>query len=233
MIPRREFITLLGGAAAWPLAAGAQQAERVWRIGVLIPNFENDPEARAFLKAFQGGLQTLGWIEGRDFRLQRAAGPADPSGIRARAAELVASAPDVILTGSNLATAILGRQTRTIPIVLGVAGDAVGTGLVPNMAHPGGNITGFTAYEVAIGGKRLGLLKELAPQLKRVAVVYTQGGAGSEGQLHSIEDAAPSFEIRTTAIPALSPSQIEHAISEALGLAVPPSIMLRVDEVIE
>jgi putative ABC transport system substrate-binding protein len=119
----------------------------------------------------------------------------------------------VILTGSNLATAILGRQTRTIPIVFGVAGDAVGTGLVPNMADPGGNITGFTAYEVAIGGKRLGLLKELAPQLKRVAVVYTQGGAGSEGQLHSIEDAAPSFEIRTTAIPTLSPSQIEHAIS--------------------
>jgi putative ABC transport system substrate-binding protein len=204
---RREFIAGLGGAAAWPLAARAQQPGQMRRIAVL--GFISDPEG---FTAFQQHLQEMGWIEGRNVRFD----PRSPSrveDIRVQAAELVASTPDVIVSTSNLATTILGQQTRVIPIVFAGAGDPVGTGLIANMARPGGNITGFLFYEVAIAGKSLQLLKEIAPGLSRVAVIYTQGGAGSEGLLHIIEALAPSLGVLTTSIPAQDALQTGRAIA--------------------
>jgi putative ABC transport system substrate-binding protein len=207
MIQRRDFITLLGGAAAWPLEASAQQSDRVRRIGVL-HTLGEDPQG---FMAFQQELQRMGWIEGRNVMFMRRYPALDA--IPVQAAELVASAPDVLLTTSNLATVTVGRQTRAIPIVFVTAGDPVGTGLIPNMARPGGNITGFLSYEVALAGKWVELLKEIAPGLSRAAVIYTQGGAGSEGLLNIVESVAPSFGVRTTSIPARDPLQIEKAIN--------------------
>jgi putative ABC transport system substrate-binding protein len=185
----------------------------VRRIGILNTTLEDDPEWRARRSAFEQELGKMGWIEERNVRFERRWSSVDPSDIRAHAAELVASAPDVIVTSSNLATTIVGRQTRTIPIVFTTAGDPVGTGLVSSMARPGGNMTGFTRYEIAMGGKWLQLLKEIAPRINRVAVIYTPGGAGSEGLLHTIEVLAPSLGVHTTAIPARDPPQIEREIS--------------------
>jgi putative tryptophan/tyrosine transport system substrate-binding protein len=210
---RREFIAGLGSAAVWPLATRAQQSERMRRIGV----FTILGDGPGPFTAFQQELQKAGWIEGRNVRFERRSYPADLEAIRVQAAELVALAPDVILTSSNLATAAVGRQTRAIPIVFAGAGDPVGTGLVRNMARPGGNITGFLLYEVPIAGKLVELLKEIAPDLRRAAVVYTQGGAGSEGLRRIVESLAPSFGVRTSPIPALDPLQIERAISEFSG----------------
>jgi putative ABC transport system substrate-binding protein len=208
---RRELITLLGGAAAaWPFAARAQ-SERVRRVGVLSTN-DDDPDLRLRLAVFQQELQKAGWIDGRNIRVERHISPIDPDGMRAHAAELVASAPDLILTSSNLATTMTGRLTGAIPIVFATAGDPVGTGLVKNMARPGGNITGFASYEVAIGGKWLELLKQIVPNLTRVAALYTEGGAGSLGLLRTVEEAAPSMGVSTTPIPAHDAAQIERAI---------------------
>jgi putative ABC transport system substrate-binding protein len=206
---RREFMTLLGGAAAArPLAVSAQQPDRMRRIAVLgTPG--SDPQ---WFTAFQQQLQKLGWIEGRNFRFDlRSASRVED--IRVQAAELVASSPDVIVSTSNLATTILSQQTRAIPILFAGAGDPVGTGLIANMARPGGNITGFLNYEVAIAGKSLQLLKEIAPGLSHAAVIYTQGGAGSEGLLHTIEASVQSLGVHTTSIPAREALQMERAIA--------------------
>src|SRR5258705_2017337 len=198
---RREFITLMGGAAAWPLTGRAQQPQQMRVIGSLITTSEDDPEMNARLTAFEQELGKMGWIEGRNVRFERRWSPVDPDSIRTHAAELVALAPEVIVTTSNLTTTIVGRQTRTIPIVFSTAGDPVGTGLVSSMGRPGGNMTGFTTYEIAIGGKWLQLLKEIEPRINRVAVIYTPGGAGSEGLLPTVAAPAPSLGLRTTAIP--------------------------------
>jgi putative ABC transport system substrate-binding protein len=211
---RREFISLLGGAAvAWPVAARAQQPQRIRTIGVLGTIAEDDPHWTARLMAFERELQRAGWSEGRNVRFERRSAPADSDRTRSHATELVALAPDVILTSSNIGTAILGGQTRTIPIVFVGTGEPVETGLVPNMARPGGNITGFALLELGIGGKWLELLKEIEPSLRRVAVIYTQGGPGSEGLLHTLDALAPSFGVNTTSIPARDASQLERAIS--------------------
>jgi len=209
---RREFIAGLWSAAAWPVVVRAQQSG-TRRVGMLMPFSENDPVWQANLKVFLAELQKLGWAEGRNVRFDYRWAGADPERMRADAAELISLEPAVIVTFSNQSASILGRQTRTIPIVFVGAGDAVGTSLVANMARPGGNMTGFTIYESAIAGKRVELLREVAPRLTRLGVLYTPGGAGSLAQLHVVEAVAPSLNLSTTPIAALDPEEIERAIN--------------------
>ena len=209
---RREFIAGLWSAAAWPVVVRAQQSG-TRRVGMLMPFSENDPVWQANLKVFLAELQKLGWAEGRNVRFDHRWAGANPERMRADAAELISLEPAVIVTFSNQSASILGRQTRTIPIVFVGAGDAVGTSLVANMARPGGNMTGFTIYESAIAGKRVELLREVAPRLTRLGVLYTPGGAGSLAQLHVVEAVAPSLNLSTTPIAALDPEEIERAIN--------------------
>jgi len=214
---RRVVNAMLGGAIAWPLAARAQQPGRMRLIGVLSTIADDDPISAARLMVFQRELQGAGWSEGRNVRFERRFPPTDPDRIRTHAAELAALAPDVILSTSYLATNALARQTRTIPIVFVGPGDPVEMGLIPNVARPGGNITGFSSAELAIGGKWLQLLKEIEPSLSRLAVIYTQGGPASEGLLHTVEALAPSIGVNTTAIPARNASELERAFSAFSG----------------
>jgi putative ABC transport system substrate-binding protein len=210
---RREFIVLLGGTAATcPLVALAQQPDRMRRIGVLVPSVESSPEYQARMAAFRESLQKLAWSEGHNVRFDYRWAGADPERIRAYAAELVSLAPDVIFSVSNQATAILSQQTRTISIVF-LANDPLETGLITSMAHPGGNMTGFTPFEVSMGGKWLQLLKEVTPRLARVAVLNTPGGAGSLAMLRTIEVVGPSLGVETTSVPARDPAEIERAIN--------------------
>jgi ABC-type uncharacterized transport system substrate-binding protein len=163
-VRRREFITLLGGAAAWPLAAHAQQpTERLRRIGIMAPTAEDDPQTQARLAAFRQAFEQFGWKEGRNIRFEYRWPGGNPDLIKTYAAELVASAPDLILTGLTPGVQALKLETRTIPIIFAGVADPVGSGLVPSLAKPDGNVTGFTAVEYAIVGKWLELLKEIAP----------------------------------------------------------------------
>ena len=164
MIPRREFITLLGGAAAsWPLAVRAQQGDRIRRIGVLLTGDETDPETKARLSAFTRALADLGWTDGRNARMDFRWGGDDINRIRALAQELVGLQPDIILTSSTAATVAVQRETQTIPIVFGNAADPVASGLVTRLHRPSGNTTGFAVVEATLGGKWLELLSEIAP----------------------------------------------------------------------
>jgi putative ABC transport system substrate-binding protein len=170
---RRKFISLLGGAAAWPVAARAQQPERMRRIGVLMGYAARDEEGQAFVAAFRKELETLGWAEGRNIRIDlRWAMPGDPESIRRLAKELVALQPDLILSHNTPTTASLLQQTRTIPIVFVIVADPVGSGLVASFSRPGGNVTGFTTMEPTIASKWLELLKEIAPGIKRAALLF-------------------------------------------------------------
>jgi putative ABC transport system substrate-binding protein len=171
MILRREFITLLGGAAAWPLAARAQQGNRLRRIGVLMSLDENNPVAKSGLSAFTQALADLGWTEGRNVRMDLR-WPGDDTGrIRALAQELVGLQPDIILAYSTPATVAVQRETRTIPVVFEVS-EPVASGIVPGLKEPGGNVTGFALYETTLAGKWLELLSEIAPGLKRAAIMF-------------------------------------------------------------
>jgi putative ABC transport system substrate-binding protein len=176
---RREFITLLGGAAAtWPLAAPAQQPDRMRRIGVLMAHAESDPEFQAYVAAFREGLQNLGWVEGRNFRLDFRWGALDDAELRKRAAiELIALKPDLIVTQNTPPTATMLQQTRTIPVVFVVVADPVGSGFVQNLARPGGNATGFIIMEPTTTGKWLELLKEIAPRSNRAALLFNPATA--------------------------------------------------------
>ena len=151
-IGRREFITLLGGAAAWPLAARARQGDRMRRIGVLVPASSNDSESQTRLKAFREGLEQFGWSDGRNIHLEYRWAEGNTDDIRRDVAELVALAPDVILTAGSAPVAALQKATRSVPIVFATAGDPVGAGFVDSLARPGGNITGFAVFEYSIGG---------------------------------------------------------------------------------
>jgi putative ABC transport system substrate-binding protein len=214
IITRRQFAAGLGGAAAWPIAARAQQPGQMRRIGVLMSGAESDPEESTGVAAFQQELQRLGWTEGHNVRFEHRWPAADLERMRTYAAELVLLSPDVILTGSNQVTAVLRRQTSSIPIVFAAAGDALGTGLVTSLAHPGGNITGFTTYEGSLGGKLLELLKEAVPRLAAVGLVYTPSGPASLELLHTVESIGPSVGVKTTPIPARDPAEIERALAE-------------------
>src|SRR6516225_9569080 len=169
---RRTFIAGLASAAAWPVVARAQQGDRVRRIGVLMPFDENDPEAKAYVSAFTQALAHLSWTDGRNVRMDLRWGRGDNNRIRALAQELVGLQPDIILTEGRLATAALQRETRTIPVVFGNVSDPVASGIVPGLNQPGGNITGFANLEASMGGKWLELLSEIAPGLKRAAIMF-------------------------------------------------------------
>jgi putative tryptophan/tyrosine transport system substrate-binding protein len=208
---RREFIAGLGGAAAWPLAARAQQGDRLRRIGVLIYRNESDPEGRARITAFVQGLQDLGWTDGRNVRIDYRYGLGDADRVRRYAAELVALAPDVILANGSAPVGPLRRVTRTVPIVFAAALDPVGLGYVASLARPGGNVTGFTAFEFGISGKWLGVLKEIAPQLRRVAVILSFSSGG--GQLGAIQAVAPSLGVELTPIGLRDADEIERGVA--------------------
>jgi putative ABC transport system substrate-binding protein len=189
---RRKFITLVGGAAvAWPLAARAQQPERMRRIGVLMNRVADDPEAQARFKAFVQGLQQLGWAEGRNARMEVRWTAGVAANLHRYAAELVALMPDVILADGAVSVSALQGATRTVPIVFVAVPDPVGAGFVKSMARPGGNTTGFTAFEYAIAAKWLELLKEIAPSLTRAAVLRDPTIAAGIGQFAAIQAVGP------------------------------------------
>jgi len=195
-VRRREFITLLGGGAvAWPVAARAQQSEQMRRIGVLMGLVASDPEAQSRVAAFENGLRELGWVKGRNLSIEyRWAG--DGSVLRDHAAELLAMGPDLILANSTPVTAAIWEQSGAVPIVFTQVTDPVGQGLVPNMAHPGGNLTGFTSFEFSIGTKWLEALKQTAPHVTRVALVFNpQSAPSADLFLRPVEAAAPSLSV--------------------------------------
>jgi putative tryptophan/tyrosine transport system substrate-binding protein len=215
-IKRREFITLLGGAAvAWPVVARAQQPDGMRRIGVLMGFAEDDPEAKARLAAFRQGLEKRGWSEGRNVRIDYRYAPAGAQA-QVLAKELVALQPDVILAHSTPVTAALQRESRTIPIVFTVVSDPVGERFVESLARPGGNVTGFTNVEFSLTGKWLELLKEVAPGIKRVAFISdpkVSPGGGSY-YTHLIEASAATSAVVPTVAPVHDAVDIERAIGE-------------------
>ena len=211
---RREFIAALGGAAAmWPLAARAQQPERMRRIGVLMGIAADDPGGQARLAAFRQGLQQLGWTEGGNSSLDIRWGAGNAERNRKHAAELIASGPDVILAHSSAAVAPLLQETSSIPIVFTVVADPVGAGYVASLARPGGNVTGFTNFEYSIGGKWLELLSEIAPQVKRVAVLRETATAAGPGQFAAIQSLAPSRGVELRPIDLRTADQIDRDIT--------------------
>ena len=211
---RREFITLLGGAVvAWPLAARAQQRERMRRVGVLMPLAADDPEAQARILAFAQALQQLGWTEGRNVRIDTRWSAGDLADTQKYALELLALAPDVLLANGTVAVGPLQQATRTVPIVFVIVPDPVGTGFVASLARPGGNLTGFTSYEFGISGKWLELLKEIAPRVTRAAVVRDSSNPAGIGQWAAIHAMAPSLTMEVIPINASDPADIEHAVA--------------------
>src|SRR5262249_47245696 len=217
-VRRRAFISLLGGAAvAWPLAARAQQPERMRRIGVLLPYAADGPEGQARIAAFLQGLQQLGWTEGRSVRIDFRWGAANAERIRRDAAELVALAPDVILASGTSTVGPLLEATRTVPIVFPVIGDPVGAGFVDSLARPGGNATGFMSREYSLSGKWLELLKEIAPSVTRVAVLRDAALSVGPVQFGVIQAVAPSFRVEVNPINLRDAGEIERAIAAFAG----------------
>jgi putative ABC transport system substrate-binding protein len=211
---RREFITLLGGAAAWPVAAHAQQPERLPRIGVLMAATPDDREFQSRMEAFQQGLALLGWTEDRNVRVETRWAGTNADDIRKHAVELAALAPDAILAGSGTTTvAPLLQATRTVPIVFVVVIDPVGAGFVASLARPGGNATGFLMFEYGLGVKWLEALKQIAPGVKRVAVLRDATIASGIGQFGAIQSAAPSFGMEAIPINVRDVGEIERDIA--------------------
>ena len=212
---RREFITLLGGAAAmWPLAARAQQPDRMRVIGVLMAFGESDSAAQSWLAAFRAALAKLGWTEGSNLRIELRWGAGDADRTRTFAKELVDLRPDAIFGQSTPAIGVLARETRTIPIVFAGVTDPIGSGFAANLAHPGGNITGFTVNDPAVGGKWVELLKEIAPRTVRVALLFNPATAVPiQFFMPSIQAAASSFPIEVSAAPVHAKDQIEGVIA--------------------
>jgi ABC-type uncharacterized transport system substrate-binding protein len=210
---RREFIVLLGGAAvAWPLAARAQQGERMRRIGVLMNTGADEPESQARLAAFMQGLQELGWAVGRNMRIDHRWSQGDVARLRKDATELVALGPEVILAGVGATTPTLQQATRTVPIVMAQGIDPVGAGYVESLARPGTNITGFIQFEYSLAGKWMELLKEVAPGVTRVGVLR-EPGAAAVGQWAMIQAVAQSSGVELRPIELRDASEIERAIT--------------------
>ncbi len=215
---RREFITLLGGAAvSWPLAARAQQGGVKRRIGVLAGGGEKDPMLLSFVAAFREELRRLGWTESGNVQIESRFAASDSERVRAFAAELVAMNPDAILSDNTPIVQELQRRTHTIPIVFVSLADPVDTGIVPSLAHPGGNTTGFMNPEPAMSGKWLELLKDVAPSLNRVLVLVNAGNVGNAARLRVIEAAAPSLGVRVSSSAIRGPGDIESAINGVVG----------------
>jgi ABC-type uncharacterized transport system substrate-binding protein len=211
---RRAFITLLSGAvAAWPLAARAQERDRMRRIGVLMSVAADGPDGQPRLAAFLNGLQQLGWTDGRNVRIELRWGAGDAERIRNYVAELVALGPDVILASGDHPVVALQQATRTVPIVFTMVADPVGAGLVESLAHPGGNTTGFTLYEYNMSAKWLELLKEIAPGVKRVAVIREAGTAAGTGQFAGIQAGAPGLRLELSPIGVRDVGEMERAVT--------------------
>jgi putative tryptophan/tyrosine transport system substrate-binding protein len=210
---RRQFITLLGGTATWPLAARAQQPGGRRRLGVLMATAADDPESRKRLFALLQGLQQLGWVEGRNLRvdIRWAAGNVDDT--RRYAAELTALAPDIILAAGSLAAGPLLQATRTIPIVFTHVPDPVGAGFIDSMARPGGNATGFTSFDYGLSVKWLELLKEIAPQVTRVGVIRDPNLTAGIGQWGAIQGAAPAAGVEVVPVNVRDAAEIERAVA--------------------
>jgi len=212
-VKRRTFISLLGSAVAWPLAARAQQPGRLRRIGVLTPFAADDAEGHARLTAFAQALQQSGWTVGQNVQIDYRWGPGNAETMRKYAADLVALAPDVILATSSAAVAPLLEVSRTVPIVFAGIADAVGAGYVESLARPGGNATGFAIYEYSISGKWLELLKEVAPRVTQVAVLRESGIAAGPGQFGAIQALAPSLGVEVRAVDVRDAGDIERALT--------------------
>jgi ABC-type uncharacterized transport system substrate-binding protein len=214
MIARRDFLALIGGgtAAAWPLAARAQQSERMRRIGVLMTTAADDAEGQARIAAFLQGLQQWGWTVGGNVRIDIRFG-ADNAATRKHASELATLAPDVILANSSAAVGSLLQATRTVPIVFAIVADPVGAGFVDSLARPGGNATGFTPFEYGVSGKWLELLKQVAPGVTRVAVVRDPTTAVGVGQFGAIQALAPSLGVEVSPINLRDAGEVEPGIA--------------------
>jgi putative tryptophan/tyrosine transport system substrate-binding protein len=229
---RREFIGLLGGAAGWPLTARAQQQERMRRVGVLMGFAESDPESQANVTAFRQEIERRNWVHGRNIHIDYRWGDADLAQTRKYALELLGYHPDVILASTALVLLQLQQQTNNVPIVFAQVSDPVQGGFIASLSRPGGNITGFAASEVSVYGKSLGLLKEVAPYVRRVAVILSLQQTNHAAMLRVIETAAPSFGIQVIAVSDRDTSDIERAVDTFArdsdrGLIVLPSARTR------
>ena len=225
---RREFITFVGGALAWPLAAQAQPGGRLPRVGVILSVAENDPDAQRRIQALLQGLDSLGWVEGRNIRFQHFFGVAGASRTAAVVTELVAGSPDVIVANGTPVLTALRQATKSIPVVFVQVTDPVGGGLVESLARPGGNITGFSDFEFGTATKWLELLTELAPGLNRAAVLVADGIAPNERYLRTITEAASPLGISITPVRVRETADIEPRLSDYAqaskgGLIVLPS----------
>jgi ABC-type uncharacterized transport system substrate-binding protein len=212
-IRRREFLGILGGAAAWPVASKAQQVERVRRVGVFTILASDDPEGQGRTAVFEQTLQELGWTVGRDLKIETRQIGADLDGLRRYAAELVALSPDVIFSIGSLPVAALQQATRTIPIVFMNATDPVGAGLVESMAHPGGNITGFSNFEYSMSRKWAELLKQIAPNVTRALVLRDPTSAAGIGQFGAVRSVAQSLGVELTPVNVRDTDEIERNVA--------------------
>src|SRR5215471_2431351 len=228
MMKRRAFIWLLGGAAAtWPLAARAQQGEKVRRIGVLMLYPENDPQGQLRAASFRQGLEKLGWSIGRNVQIDFQWGLGDADWIRSAAAQLLRLAPDVILANGDAATRIVQQSTRAIPVNFIAGSDPVAEGLVQSLAHPGGNLTGFLVLEPSLGAKLLELLKEIAPSVARIAILFNPDNPGNRRLATWATAAASKLAVDVVTAPLREPAEIEAAMTEwghdpTYGLVVLP-----------
>jgi len=231
---RREFLTLLSGAAvAWPLAARAQQPERLRRIGVLMTGGENDPLSKTRVVAFEQALQAAGWIAGRNVRLDYRWDRGDAEETRALAKELIGLQPEVLVGAGAPAVPALLQETRTTPVVFLQVSDPVGSGFVSNLARPGANATGFTNYEFSMGGKWLELLKQIVPGITRVLIMFHPQAVTWTGHLQTINAGAPAFAVQATQANVDSAATVENAINTfarepAGGMIVLPSTFMTV-----
>jgi putative ABC transport system substrate-binding protein len=232
-VKRRTFIAGIGSAAAWPVVARGQQGDRLRRIGVHIGGDENDPEGRRRYSAFTQALADLGWTDGRNVRIDLRWGGGDTNRIRALAQELVSLQPDIIVTNTTAATVALQQETQTIPIVFANVSDPVASGMVARLDHPSGNITGFADYEASLGGKWFELLSEIAPGLKRAAIMFNPDTTPVSTYMPSFETAARSLKVVLIIAPVHNDVEIETAIvalgrEPGSGLVVVPNTFMGV-----
>ena len=214
-LKRREFITLLGGAAAWPLAARAQQAGRMRRIGIIMPVAEAEPEGQVQVKVFKQALQKFGWIEGRNLQIEYRWTGGNLSQLPIAAKQLADLRPEVILARTTPVTAAILRETRTVPVVFVSVSDPVGDHFVPSFARPGGNATGFTNVEASLSGKSVQLLREIFPQIARVAIIFNPKTAPDHGDyfLRPFENAAATLGLKSSAVLTKDKDEIEPAVA--------------------
>jgi len=211
---RREFITLVGAGALWPLALHAQQSEQMRRIGVLMPFAKDNPDGQARITGFLQGLQKLGWTEGRNLQIEYRWGSGD---LQKAAAELVALSPDVIFADGTPAVAALQQATRSVPIVFAFVADPVSGGFVASLAKPGGNITGFTPFDYGMGAKWVELLREIAPYVTHVGVIRDPTVTVSIGQLGVIQSVARTFGLEVSPLGGRDARDIERTVTEFAG----------------